>query len=191
VINYRFFFAPDAEIRVFLLGNREVAEMDLQKELVAEYDRETTTTRKMLEAIPDDADFAWKPHAKSMTLGGLAGHASETNGNWALHTLKVDKMEWNPNMTPKDPASKKDLLARFEDQTAETKSELVKMTPEKWESNWKFVAGDQTWIDDTKYRVWRTWVLNHLVHHRAQLGVYLRMLDKKVPGCYGPSADEM
>jgi uncharacterized damage-inducible protein DinB len=68
---------------------------------------------------------------------------------------------------------------------------LAAMTPTKWDSNWKFVAGDQTWIDDTKYNVWRTWVLNHLVHHRAQLGVYLRLLDKKIPGMYGPSADEM
>ena len=53
------------------------------------------------------------------------------------------------------------------------------------------VAGEQTWIDDSKYNVWRTWVLNHLIHHRAQLGVYLRLLDKKIPGAYGPSADEM
>ena len=65
------------------------------------------------------------------------------------------------------------------------------MTAEKWDSNWKFVAGDQTWIDDSKYNVWRTWVMNHLVHHRSQLGVYLRMLDKRIPGTYGPSADEM
>jgi uncharacterized damage-inducible protein DinB len=165
--------------------------MDFQKELVAEYDRETATTRKVLEAIPEEADFAWKPHAKSMTLGRLAGHVSDTNGDWALHTLTVDKLSWNSEMNPKDPADKKALLARFESQVFEVKPELAKMTPAKWDSNWKFVAGDQTWIDDTKYNVWRTWVLNHLVHHRAQLGVYLRLLGKRVPGCYGPSADEM
>jgi uncharacterized damage-inducible protein DinB len=90
-----------------------------------------------------------------------------------------------------DPPTKKELLARFDKQVAEAKPALASMTPAKWDSNWKFVAGDQTWIDDTKYNVWRTWVLNHLVHHRAQLGVYLRLLDKKVPGMYGPSADEM
>ena len=165
--------------------------MDIQKELIAEYDRETSTTRKVLEAIPEDADFSWKPHAKSMSLGSLAGHVSDTNGDWALHTLKVDKMEWNPEMKPTVPATKADLLARFDSQTAEVKPELASMTPAKWDSNWKFVAGEQTWIDDTKYSVWRTWVMNHLVHHRAQLGVYLRLLDNKVPGCYGPSADEM
>ena len=165
--------------------------MDIQKELIAEYDRETDRTRKTLEAIPDDADFNWQPHAKSMRLGKLAGHVSDTNGDWALHTLTHDRLEWNPEMNPKDPTNKKDILARFEKQVAEVKPALAAMTPAKWDSNWKFVAGEQTWIDDSKYAVWRTWVLNHLVHHRAQLGVYLRLLDKKVPGMYGPSADEM
>lgn len=165
--------------------------MDVQKELVAEYDRETAGTRKILEAIPDDADFSWKPHTKSMTLGRLAAHTSDTIGDWAVHTLTRDRLDWSPEMSPKDPTNKKDLLVRFDKQVAEAKPELARMTPEKWDSNWKFVAGDQTWIDDTKYNVWRTWVLNHLVHHRAQLGVYLRMLDKRVPGMYGPSADEM
>ena len=165
--------------------------MDIQKELIAEYERETDRTRKTLEAVPDDADFNWKPHGKSMTLGRLASHVSDTNGDWAMHTLTRDRLDWTPDMNPKDPTNKKDLLARFEKQVAEVKPALATMTPEKWDSNWKFVAGDQTWIDDSKYGVWRTWVLNHLVHHRAQLGVYLRLLDKKVPGMYGPSADEM
>ena len=165
--------------------------MDIQKELIAEYDRETDRTRKILQAVPEDADFSWKPHGKSMTLGRLASHVSDTNGDWAMHTLTRDRLDWSPDMSPKDPTNKKDLLARFEKQVAEVKPALAGMTPAKWDSNWKFVAGDQTWIDDSKYSVWRTWVLNHLVHHRAQLGVYLRLLDKKVPGIYGPSADEM
>lgn len=165
--------------------------MDFQKELIAEYDRETATTRKILDAIPEDADFAWKPHTKSMALGKLAGHVSDTNGDWALHTLTVSKLEWNPEMNAADPTNKGELLARFDKQVADVKSNLTTMTPEKWDSNWKFVAGEQAWIDDSKYNVWRIWVLNHLVHHRAQLGVYLRLLDTKLPGCYGPSADEM
>lgn len=165
--------------------------MDIQKELIAEFDRETDRTRKTLEAIPEDADLSWKPHAKSMSLGQLAGHVSDTNGDWALHTITRDRLDWSPDMKPEETKSKKDLLARFEKQVAEVKPALAAMTPAKWDSNWKFVAGDQTWIDDSKYSVWRTWVMNHLVHHRAQLGVYLRLLDKKVPGMYGPSADEM
>jgi uncharacterized damage-inducible protein DinB len=165
--------------------------MDIQIELIAEYDRETDRTRKTLQAIPDDADLAWKPHTKSMSLGQLAGHVSDTNGDWALHTITRDRLDWSRDMKPEETKSKKDLLARFEKQVAETKPALAAMTPEKWDSNWKFVAGDQVWIDDTKYSVWRTWVVNHLVHHRAQLGVYLRLLNQKVPGMYGPSADEM
>lgn len=165
--------------------------MDFQKELIAEYDRETANTRKILEAIPEGADFGWKPHEKSMTLGKLAGHVSDTNGDWALHTIITDRLDWTPDMNQPDPANKKDLVARFEKQVADAKSALAGIAPEKWDSNWKFVAGDQTWIDDTKYNVWRTWVMNHLIHHRAQLGVYLRLLGQKLPGTYGPSADEM
>lgn len=165
--------------------------MDIQKELIAEYDRESATTRKVLEAIPEDADFSWKPHEKSMTLGRLAAHVSDTNGDWAFQTLTKERLDWTPDMNPADPSNRTDLLARFDKQVAEVKPELAGMTPEKWDSNWKFVAGDQTWIDDSKYDVWRTWVVNHLVHHRAQLGVFLRLLGQKIPGCYGPSADEM
>jgi len=136
--------------------------MDIQKELIAEFDREVALTRKVLAAIPEDADFTWKPHPKSFSLGRLAGHVAETPCEWALSTLTTDKLEWTPS---EDPA--------------------------KWDDNWKMVAGEQTWIDDSRYNVFRNWVLNHAVHHRAQLGVDLRLLGAAVPGCYGPSADEM
>lgn len=165
--------------------------MDIQKELIAEFERETETTRKMLNAIPEGADFSWQPHEKSMTLGKLAGHVADTNGDWALHALTVDRLDWNPAMNPPPPTAKAEVLEKFEKQVAEVKPALAAMTPEKWDSNWKFVAGDQTWIDDSKYGVWRTWVINHMVHHRAQLGVFLRLLGAKIPGSYGPSADEM
>ncbi|MGB6975075.1 MAG: DinB family protein [Terracidiphilus sp.] len=165
--------------------------MDALKELAAEYDRETANTRRVLAAIPDDADFDYKPHAKSMALGRLAAHVSDTCGDWAIHTLTSDRLDWSPGMSPKDPPTKAELLDRFDKQVAEAKTALEKTTPDRWDSNWKFVSNGQAWIDDTKYNVFRTWVLDHLIHHRAQLGVYLRLLDKPVPGCYGPSADEM
>jgi uncharacterized damage-inducible protein DinB len=165
--------------------------MDVQKQLIAEFDCETERTRKILQAIPEDADFSWKPHPKSMAFGRLAAHVSDTNGDWALHTLTLDRLEWTPDMSPTHPPTKAEVLERFEKQVAEVKPALAAMTPAKWDSNWKFVAGDQTWIDEPKYQVWRTWVINHMIHHRAQLGVYIRLLDKKIPGCYGPSADEM
>jgi uncharacterized damage-inducible protein DinB len=165
--------------------------MDALKELAAEFDREAANTRKTLAAIPDDADFAYKPHAKSMALGRLAAHVSDTCGDWALHTLTRNRLDWAPEMSPKDPTTKAALLDRFDSQVAEAKATLAALSASAWDENWKFVAGDQTWIDDTKYNVFRTWVLDHMIHHRAQLGVYLRLLDKPIPGCYGPSADEM
>jgi uncharacterized damage-inducible protein DinB len=167
--------------------------MDLQKALIAEYDRETATTRKILEAIPEDVDFNYKPHPKSMSLGQLAGHLAETAGQWATSTLAKDKIEMvaGEKFEPYVPASKAALLEKFDTDTAEATALLAKFAPAQWDDNWKFVAGDQTWIDDSKYEVWRSWVVNHLVHHRAQLGVYLRLLNKPLPGTYGPSADGM
>jgi len=167
--------------------------MDFQKALIAEYDSEVSRTRKILDAIPADVDFNYKPHSKSMSLGRLAGHISETAGQWATSALAKDKIEMavGEKYEPYVPASKEALLERFDKETAEVKAILADFAPEKWGDNWKFVAGGKAWIDETKYEVWRTWVLNHLIHHRAQLGVYLRLLDKPIPGIYGPSADEM
>ena len=165
--------------------------MDTQKDLVAEYEVETANTRKLLDAIPEGADFSWKPHEKSMALGRLAGHVADTAGDWAVHTLTTDKLVWDPSMNVPPPTTKAQVLANFEKRTADARSALASMTPERWDSNWKFVSGDQAWIDDTKYNVWRIWVINHMIHHRAQLGVFLRLLGQKIPGMYGPSADEM
>jgi uncharacterized damage-inducible protein DinB len=167
--------------------------MDFQQELIAEYDREAASTRKILAAIPADADFTYKPHPKSMSLGRLAGHTAELAGEWAITTLTTDKLEFpaDHKWEPYIPASREALLERFDKETAEAKAALAGFAPEKWDENWKFVAGGQAWIDESKYQVWRTWVLNHMIHHRAQLGVYLRVLDKPIPGMYGPSADGM
>jgi uncharacterized damage-inducible protein DinB len=167
--------------------------MDFQKELIAEFDRETAMTRKMLEAVPADTDFTWKPHSKSMSLGRLAGHISELGGEWAVAILTQDKMQFaaDHKFEPYLPADKSALMARFEKETAETRKVLTGYTPAMWDGNWKFIMGDQTYVDESKYCAYRNWVLNHLIHHRAQLGVYLRLLDKPLPGTYGPSADGM
>ena len=166
--------------------------MDFKDKIVAEYDRETAATRKMLEAVPADADYNYKPHEKSMAFGRLLGHLSDTAGDWATHTLTVDKLEFpeGHKFEPYVPASKEAMLAQFDKQVAEAKAALAAFDDSKWDENWKFVAGDQTWIDDTRYAVFRHWVLNHLIHHRAQLGRDLRVLGATIPGSYGPSADE-
>jgi uncharacterized damage-inducible protein DinB len=165
--------------------------MDLQRELIAEYDRELVSTRKMLDSIPADADLSWKASSKSMPLGRLAAHVAETAGAWGVDTLSKDGLKFDmANYKPWLPASKAEILEKFDKDTANAKQVLGDLDPSKWEDNWKMTAGDQTWIDDSRYVVFRTWVLNHLIHHRAQLGRDLRTLGAPIPGMYGPSADE-
>ncbi len=167
--------------------------MDFQKELIAEYDRETAQTRKMLEAIPADADLSYTPHAKSMPLGRLAGHLTDMAGDWAMHTLTQDKLEfaadhkWDPYV----PASKAAVLEKFDKGLPGVQAAVAATSPAKWDQHWKFIFGGQTLVDSPRHQVFRDFVLNHMVHHRAQLSVYLRLLGAKVPGMYGPSADEM
>ena len=167
--------------------------MDHHKELIAEYEREAARTRKMLDAIPADADLSYKPHPKSMPLGNLAGHITDMTGDWAVTTLTQDKLEfpadhkWDPYI----PANKDAALEKFDKGLPAAMKALAETTPEKWDQHWKFIFGGQTWIDQPRHQVFREMVISHMVHHRAQLGVYLRLLDAKIPGTYGPSADEM
>lgn len=167
--------------------------MDAQKELIAEFDREAANTRKMLDAIPADADFNFKPHPKSMSLGRLASHLTDFVGDWAMSTLTKDKLEFpaGHKWEPWVPASKAALLARFDEQLAGSRAALIATNGDAWDRNWKFVYGGQAWIDQPKHQVFRDAVMNHMIHHRGQLTVYLRLLNAKVPGTYGPSADEM
>ena len=167
--------------------------MDFQKDLLAEFDRETAKTRKMLEAIPEDVDFGYKPHPISMTIGRLAGHLTDFAGDWALHTVTMDKLEFaaDHKWEVYAPKSKAELLARFDSQLPAVRKELMALPLEKWDQNWQFIFGGHAWIDQPRHEVFRESVLNHMIHHRAQLGVYLRLLDKPIPGSFGPSADEM
>jgi uncharacterized damage-inducible protein DinB len=165
--------------------------MDIQKELIAEYDRELVSTRNMLDAIPAEADLTWKANPKSMTLGRLAAHVAETAGAWGVDTLSKDGLNFDMgSYKPWQPASKAEILERFDTDTSKVKQIFLRLDPAKWDDNWKMTAGDQVWIDDSRYAVFRNWVLNHLVHHRAQLGRDLRTLGAPIPGMYGPSADE-
>jgi uncharacterized damage-inducible protein DinB len=165
--------------------------MDVQRELIAEFDRELVSTRKMLDAIPADADLTWKANPKSMTLGRLAGHTAETAGDWAVSTLSTDGINFDmATFKPWSPASKTEILQKFDEDSSKAKQYLVDLDPAKWDDTWKMTAGDQVWISDSRYHVYRTWVVNHLIHHRAQLGRDLRTLGVPIPGTYGPSADE-
>ena len=107
--------------------------------------------------------------------------------------MTMDKLEFaaDHKWEPYTPASKAELLEKFDKKLAETRPALLATSGEAWDRNWKFVFGGRAWIDDTKYNVFRETVLNHMIHHRGQLTVYLRLIGAKVPGIYGPSADEM
>lgn len=167
--------------------------MDYQKELIAEYDRETAKTRRMIEAIPEGADLDFKPHEKSMTLGRLAGHLTDMAGGWAITTLTQDELKYaaDHKWDPFIPKSKQEVLAKFDEGLPKARKALAEMKPDDWDKHWKFIFGDQVWIDQPRHQVFREMVISHMIHHRAQLSVYLRLLNAKVPGLYGPSADEM
>lgn len=167
--------------------------MDYQKDLIAEYDREVAKTRKTLAAIPEGVDFNFKPHPKSMSLGRLAGHLTDFAGDWAVDSLLKDKLEFGPDhkWEPFVPTSTQEILDRFDEKLPAVHSALAATTPEKWDAQWQFIYAGQAFIDEPRHQVFREMVMSHMIHHRAQLGVYLRLLGEKVPGAYGPSADEM
>lgn len=167
--------------------------MDCQKDLLAEFDRETAKTRKIFEALPDGVDFTYKPHPKSMPLGRLVGHISDMTGAWAMDTLTKDKLDFPADYKWEAyiPESKAALVEKFDRELPLTRKELEAISPEKWDQHWQLIFGGQTWIDQPRHQVFRDMVLNHMIHHRAQMGVYIRLLGGKLPGCYGPSADEM
>ena len=168
--------------------------MTTSAKLLAEFDEEFGNTRKFLALVPDDKLF-WKPHEKSMELGRLAWHISDFP-EWCKSTLKDDSLK----MTDEDGAkmagewkSKKraDMLERFDRELPAARALLAKTTDADMAKPWKMEWSGQVIIDSPRDEVLRKWVLNHMVHHRAQLGVYLRLNGIGIPGVYGPSADEM
>jgi uncharacterized damage-inducible protein DinB len=166
--------------------------VNIEQELQAEYDRELALTRKVLDAIPADADLTWKADPKSMTLGRLAGHVAETAGRWGISVLSENGLNLEAaDFKAFQPTTKAEILAKFDTDTSQVKKILAGFDPAKWDEPWKLGSGDRTFFTDSRYRVFRTWVLNHQFHHRAQLGRDLRALGARIPGVYGPSADEL
>lgn len=156
--------------------------------LLKEMDQEARTTRKMLERVPQQK-FDWQPHPKSMTLRSLATHVAELPG-WVTMTLNTDELDFAKNhYNPPVFNDSKDLVAYFEKELAEAHLQLAKATEGELLRNWTMRSGDQIYMVATKGEVIRM-AYCQTVHHRAQLGVFLRLLDIPIPGSYGPSADE-
>jgi len=151
-----------------------------------------TNTRKMLERVPDDK-LTWKPHEKSFSMQTLASHIANIPF-WTLPTLEQDALDIapvgeEPYKTPQ-AESQKQLLELFDRNVVKAKSAFSGMSDEHMMKPWSLQAAGKTMMTMPRWMVQRNFVMNHLIHHRAQLGVYLRLCGVAVPGMYGPSADD-
>jgi len=163
--------------------------MSMIKMLLTEMDREAQTTRKMLACVPNDK-YDWKPHEKSMTIRRLATHIAELP-SWVSMTLTTDELDFANNpYQPEVINNTAELLAYFERSYTDGRAHLEKATDKDLEPNWTLRNGEQVYSVESKGDVIRISYCQ-IVHHRAQLGVFLRLLDVPIPGSYGPSADEM
>jgi uncharacterized damage-inducible protein DinB len=162
--------------------------MAIVDSLIPEFDHEMATTRKVLERVPEDR-FEWKPHEKSFPLGILATHVA-TLPTWATETLMRSQIDLDGNTQPTAAASKSELLAAFDKNTTDARAALAGKSDAELMAMWSLKRNGKTVFSMPKTTVLRSFVLNHLIHHRAQLTVYLRLLDIPVPSIYGPSADE-
>jgi len=162
--------------------------MGMVDALLPEYDHEMTTTRKLLERVPEDK-LAWKPHPKSFSLGQLAAHVA-TIPTWGEMTITKPEIDLGGAPPPGAPPSKAELLASFDKNSSATRSALTGTNDAALMAPWSLKRDGHTIFSMPKAVVWRSFVLNHLVHHRGQLSVYLRLLDVPIPSMYGPSADE-
>jgi uncharacterized damage-inducible protein DinB len=166
--------------------------MPISQMLLPEFDHEMANTRKTLERVPE-AEFAWKPHPKSSSLGGLATHLANLP-SWTAQTFDRDELDISPvGAEPyrlEEAKSPDELLEAFDKNVASARAALEAASDQDWQGKWSLLMGGKPIFTLPRTAVMRGFVMNHLIHHRAQLGVYLRLLDVPVPSIYGPSADE-
>ena len=163
--------------------------MALNTALIAELKHEGANTRKILERVPDE-HFDWKPHEKSMDLKRLAVHLPDLLV-WVRRGLTMDEMDFaGMRYTPTDVRTTADLVALFDKNMAEALDLLANADDDKLHEKWIMRRGEHVIAEMPRIAVIRNLVMNHTIHHRGQLSVYLRLLDVPVPGMYGPSADE-
>jgi uncharacterized damage-inducible protein DinB len=166
--------------------------MRISDMLLTEFDHEMANTRKTLERVPDDK-FDWTPHQKSTTMGGLATHLANIP-TWAVHALTKDSIDVAPvGEAPlrTEPAhSREEILERFDKAVTDARAAINEASNESLLQPWSLLSGGKTVMTLPRVGVLRGFVMNHNIHHRAQLGVYLRLNDIPVPSIYGPSADE-
>jgi uncharacterized damage-inducible protein DinB len=165
--------------------------MPIVESLVPEFDHEMGTTRRVLDRVPED-EFAWRPHEKSMTLGQLAGHLANLPywGRMILEGTSYDLSAPGNERRNAPPASRVALVQEFDDKVAAARAVLVKMTDPELMVYWTLKHGDHEVFTMPRISVVRGFFLNHSIHHRGQLTVYLRLKNVPLPPIYGPTADE-
>lgn len=164
--------------------------MTLSQALIADFKHEAANTRKVLEAVPADR-FDWKPHDKSMSLGQLAGHVAESP-SWVSSMMEpeLDFAAIGGDYKPFIPTDKAGLLETFESNSKSFEETLAGKDDAFMESTWTMRAGDKVLMQAPRHAAIRSTAIHHIIHHRGQLTVYLRLLGAAVPGTYGPTADE-
>ncbi|HYL45907.1 MAG TPA: DinB family protein [Candidatus Limnocylindrales bacterium] len=165
--------------------------MALNQALLPEFDNEMANTRKTLERAPD-SKWEFKPHPKSGTLGWLANHVAMMPG-WAASMFQTDSFDVAPGgkqVQMPNGKNRKELLAIFDEGAKQAHAGLAASTDEQLMKPWSLLQNGQPIFTMPRIAVYRSMIMNHLIHHRAQLCVYYRMNDVAVPGLYGPSADE-
>jgi uncharacterized damage-inducible protein DinB len=163
--------------------------MSIAEKFLSELKQEAVSTRKILEAVPLEKGD-WKPHIKNFSLRQLATHVAELP-NYLYVTISSDELDFaKSDYKPATPSSNKELLSIFEKNLKNAEDALANCSDEEMGKNWTMRSGDTIFFSSPKVSVIRGLCLNHLVHHRAQLGLYLRLLDVPVPSSYGPTADD-
>ena len=162
--------------------------MDIRKGLLEEFDQEIGKTKTTLARLPSDPAF--KPHEKSMSLGALAAHVAELAG-FGESVLTLPALDFSlSTYKPLPFESPEPLVNVLEEGAAKVRAALSQLPDSAWDEPWKLSFEGNTIFEGSRFVAYREMFLNHLVHHRAQLGVYLRLKGVAVPGIYGPSADE-
>ena len=156
--------------------------------MLPEFDHEIANTRKMLALAPNEC-LDYRPHAKSWTLRELAAHVA-TLPTWTGPTFQMDELDMAQPFERWIPENTDEILAAFDKAASEAHGVLESVSADTLFETWTLKSGDRVHFTMPKGAVFRSFVLNHIIHHRAQLGVYLRMCDIAIPGMYGPSADE-
>lgn len=164
--------------------------MAIKDAFIAELKYESSLTKKILERVPMDKKD-WKPHEKSMSLGRLATHVAE-NTHWASHIINIDDFDFMKDFNFKAhvAGSIEELMQLFQTNLDNAIKDLSSMNDEDFNKTWTVRQGEKVMSAVPKKVAIRGWSISHMIHHRGQLSVYLRLLDVPVPGMYGPSADE-